>query len=300
MSFKAVLLVTVLVASSAPQFVQGFLAAPKLVRGTTAHHSGSNAAFQPEVGAFRAKRSSPKAVCALRMVMGRQGSEKRVVEGPFEGQFGTWVVDEDDAAEVLVYRGSLVVAAFAVATGCGMALLPVLTGGAAPAAWSLDLAAAVFLGAFGVSLKTIHIYMKPMHDMLKALWLGGVVGSIAVLAASETHSLVLASYLDPINLLGPGWAFVALTGLFFKEFACFQRLEASVLFGLVPLLTGGHFLHFLPLGVEQGFAAALAGSFVFFAIRKFDLPLKADIGDKTVFAYITEQEAAAQRGESQP
>lgn len=225
------------------------------------------------------------------MVAEREGGGGRIVEGPFNGQFGTWIVDEKDAAEVLVYRSSLVVAAAAVAAASGMVLLPALLGGDAPAAWSLDLAAAVFFVSFGVSIKTIHIYMKPMHDFLKVLWLGGAVGSIGVLAASESHSLVLAAFQDPMYLLGPGWVFVALTGLFFKEFACFQRLEASVLFALVPLLTGGHFLHLLPLGVEQGMSAALASSFLFFAVRKFDLPLKADIGDKTVFAYIAAQEA---------
>ena len=42
----------------------------------------------------------------------------------------------------------------------------------------------------------------------------------------------------PELLLASGWVFVALTGLFFKEFACFQRWEASALFAILPILTG--------------------------------------------------------------
>lgn len=215
----------------------------------------------------------------------RQGGE--VVEGPFRGQFGSWVVDEADAAEVLTYRASLVAAALSVSAAATMAVVP----GALPLgveeapAWAFDAAAAGFYAAFGVSLSTIHIYMKPMHNFLKALWAAGALGALVVLASSPSHSLVVESFLHPELLLASGWVFVALTGLFFKEWACFQRWEASALFALVPVLTGGHFLHILPQGLEAGLAAALAVMFPFFALRKFEQPLKADIGDKSIFEY---------------
>ncbi len=83
------------------------------------------------------------------------------------------------------------------------------------------------------------------------LWLSGAIGSAAVLLTSPSHYLVATAYQDPQLLLACGWVFVALTGLFFKEWACFQRLEASALFALVPVLTGGHFLHILPSEVEK-------------------------------------------------
>lgn len=219
---------------------------------------------------------------SLRMVA---GSDAKIVEGPFEGQFGAWVVDEEDAAEVLVYRASLVGAALSVAAGACMALLPGVTGLEEAPAWAFDVAAAGFFASFGVSLATIHIYMKPMHNFLKALWAAGAVGAVIVLAFSPEHSLVLSSFEHPELLLASGWVFVALTGLFFKEFACFQRWEASALFAIVPILTGGHFLHILPGGIEAALTSIFSVVFPFFALRKFDQPLRADIGDKTIFDY---------------
>ena len=109
-------------------------------------------------------------------------------------QFGSWVVDEADAAEVLIYRGSLVAAALAVAAGATMALLPDATGLDAAPNWAFDAAAAAFFASFGVSVATIHIYMKPMHNFLKVLWAAGAMGAVLVLVASPSHSLVVDSF----------------------------------------------------------------------------------------------------------
>ena len=109
-------------------------------------------------------------------------------------QFGEWIVDQDDAAEVVIYRGSLVVAALAVAAAASMALLPGLLGFDEAPAWAFDASAAVFFASFGVSLSTIHIYMKPMHNFLKALWAAGAAGALLVLAISPSHSLVVESF----------------------------------------------------------------------------------------------------------
>jgi len=109
-------------------------------------------------------------------------------------QFGSWIVDEADAAEVLIYRGSLVAAALAVAAGATMALLPDAAGLDAAPDWALDAAAAAFFASFGVSVATIHIYMKPMHNFLKVLWAAGAMGAVLVLVASPSHSLVVDSF----------------------------------------------------------------------------------------------------------
>ncbi len=131
--------------------------------------------------------------------------------------------------------------------------------------------------------------------------------------STPSHHLVSSTIQHPELLLASGWVFVALTGLFFKEFACFQRWEASILFGLVPVLTGGHFLRILPSNVEQAMAVVrtctllatrsakldsflllgqvLAATFVFFSCRKFGQPFKADIGDKTIFEYMAREES---------
>ena len=75
-------------------------------------------------------------------------------------------------------------------------------------------------------------------------------GSVIATASSPSHHLVLTTYNHPELLLASGWVFVSLTGLFFKEFACFQRWEASALFALVPVLAGGHFLKLFPAPLE--------------------------------------------------
>jgi len=224
---------------------------------------------------------------------------EKIVEGPFKGEFGTWFVYEEDAAEVLTYRASLLVAALSVASGAALASAPGILAAAPPPAWAFDVCAGLFLASFGVSLATIHIYMKPLHNMLKVLWGSGVVGSLAVIASDPTHSLVLSTVQHPLQLLASGWVFVALTGLFFKEFACFQRWEASALFALVPIVTGGHFLGLLGAGAEGAMLDAIAFVFCFFAARKFSQPLKADIGDKTVFEFLALKEQQDARDQLQ-
>lgn len=83
-----------------------------------------------------------------------------------QGQFGPWVVDQHDALEVLIYRLSLVGAALSVAAGVGLGLGS-LGSDSMPPSWALDACAVGFFASFGVSVTTIHIYMKPMHNFLK-------------------------------------------------------------------------------------------------------------------------------------
>jgi hypothetical protein len=81
--------------------------------------------------------------------------------------FSFWVANHSlthNIQEVFVYRLSLLVAAISLSLGTLLAL------SATPnpiAEWSLDLCAVGFLASFGVSLTTIHIYLKPLHNMLK-------------------------------------------------------------------------------------------------------------------------------------
>jgi uncharacterized integral membrane protein len=65
----------------------------------------------------------------------------------------------------MVYRLSLL--ASAVFISVGLAIATWVSSGTAQ--WALDVCAVGFLASFGVSLATIHIYMKPLHNMLKVL-----------------------------------------------------------------------------------------------------------------------------------
>jgi uncharacterized integral membrane protein len=99
---------------------------------------------------------------------------------------------------------------------------------------------------------------------------------------------------QPQVLWGIGFTFAALTGIFFKEAFCFNRLETKLLTPLVPLLLLGHLFGWLPLGTEQLLLAAWAVLFVVFALRKAVQPIVPDIGDKSVFAYLKGTAPAAE------
>lgn len=84
----------------------------------------------------------------------------------------------------------------------------------------------------------------------------------------------------------------AITGLFFKEAFCFQRLEAVALTFLVPILT---IRGLTGAGVEGDgvvnkiLLAVAAGSYVLFASRKLKQEKRDDLGDKSVFEYLDKE-----------
>ncbi|CDF38081.1 unnamed protein product [Chondrus crispus] len=208
----------------------------------------------------------------------------KILEGPFQGKFGDWYLRQSDANGVLGYR--LAVAAMAVCMSASVGLA--VTKGTEIPSSVYDALYFTNLVSFGVALQTIHIYMKPLHNALKVLWGLALAASIglAVSPLLGGDGLVMAVYEHPALLLAVGWQFVALTGLFIKEAACFGRVEAISLIFLVPALAGGHFLGFLPGNVESSGAVAFAAFFLLFSARKFMQPATDDIGDMSVFEYL--------------
>ncbi len=200
----------------------------------------------------------------------------------YQGQFGNFTILESDRREVVLYRGGLMLAAvcFAIATG-----LVLWQGNNFTSLHWVSGLYSIFCLGLGVSLWMIHIYLKPLHQALQAFWLVGVVASVAIAhGSSEPFALTVYNY--PLTILGVGFIFAALTGIFFKEAACFNRLEAKVLTPLVPLLLLGHLLSWLSPAVEQGLLVVWAILFSIFAFRKVIQPIPPDIGDKSVFAYL--------------
>lgn len=222
----------------------------------------------------------------MRMSRTQQNSEgraERVIDGPFEGHYGQWNLTQGDVDGVTIYRSALAVCAGCVVFGVGTYL-----SGAdfAPRIWD-----GLFFGAscsFGVALQTIHIYLKPMHNLIKGFWAVGLICS-AVLASSpllSTGGMVTEVLQRPELMLAIGWQFVSLTGLFFKEAVCFGRTEAVALGLLAPVLSGGHFLRVLPAQAEEAGALAFSVLFVLFSVRKFMQNPRDDLGDKSVFDHL--------------
>jgi uncharacterized integral membrane protein len=144
----------------------------------------------------------------------------------------------------------------------------------------------------GVALWTIHIYLELLHRVLQIFWAIGAIASVGV-ALYFPEPLAIAVYEHPIALIGVGFSFAALTGIFFKETFCFNRFETKFLVPLVPALILGHLVNFLTLAIEQVFLGAWAVLFMIFAIRKLSQEIPSDIGDKSVFAYLKAQKQQA-------
>ncbi|MEH1942766.1 MAG: DUF2301 domain-containing membrane protein [Nostoc sp.] len=205
----------------------------------------------------------------------------------YQGQFGEFTITQSDRTGVIIYRAGLMVAALSFAIGSALVLL----NNNQAVSTALTPLYACFSLALGVSLFTIHIYMASLHRMLQIFWAIGSITSV-ILAITSSEPLALTVYNQPITLFGVGFIFVALTGIYFKEAFCFNRLETKVLTPIVPLLLLGHLVGILPTQMESVLLGIWATLFLVFALRKTVQAIPADIGDKSVFTYLKEQRLA--------
>jgi uncharacterized integral membrane protein len=205
----------------------------------------------------------------------------------YQGQFGEFTITKGDRDGVIIYRSGLMLAAICFAVGSALVLF-----NPNPTTFKLltPLYACFSLG-LGISLLTIHIYMVELHRALQVFWLIGSI-SATILAITSSQPLAITIYTQPLTLLGLGFTFAALTGIYFKEAFCFNRLETKLLTPIVPLLLLGHLVGILPTQLEQVLLGTWAILFVVFAMRKAVQAIPADIGDKSVFAYLKSKRSA--------
>ncbi|MBE9066826.1 DUF2301 domain-containing membrane protein [Leptolyngbya cf. ectocarpi LEGE 11479] len=203
----------------------------------------------------------------------------------YEGQFGSFVITPDDRREVVIYRGGLGLAAFSFALG----VVLLLAGGAGIGMlWAVTVCYGTLWLGLGVSLWFIHIYLRPLHQALQIFWLVGGVASLGI-AIAQPGPLALTVYQQPLSILGIGFTFAALTGIFFKEAFCFNRLETKFLTLLIPALLLTHMVGALPADLGRDLLGVWAVLFAVFAVRKLIQPIPPDIGDKSVFEYLKQQ-----------
>lgn len=202
----------------------------------------------------------------------------------YQGEFGEFTITESDRKGVIVYRIGLMVAALSFAIGSAKVLLDTNP----TVLQSLNPLIACFCIGLGISLATIHIYLAVLHRVLQIFWAIGTL-TLGVLAFTSDRSLALTVYNNPVALFGVGFVFAALTGIYFKEAFCFNRLETKILTPLLPILLLGHMLGVLPIEGEQVLLVVWAVLFVVFALRKVVQAIPPDIGDKSVFAYLQQQ-----------
>ncbi|AFZ31825.1 Protein of unknown function DUF2301, transmembrane [Gloeocapsa sp. PCC 7428] len=205
----------------------------------------------------------------------------------YQGQFGDFTITDSDRTGVIIYRTGLMVAALSFALGSALVLL----NHSAVDLQILTPLFACFCVALGVSLFTIHIYLAVLHQLLQVFWAIGTLSAV-VFAVNSSEPLAVTIYNHPTTLFGVGFVFAALTGIYFKEAFCFNRLETKVLTPLVPILLLGHLLQVLPVQGEKAMLAVWAILFIVFALRKVVQPIPPDIGDKSVFTYLKQQHSA--------
>ncbi|MGB3237264.1 MAG: DUF2301 domain-containing membrane protein [Geitlerinemataceae cyanobacterium] len=201
------------------------------------------------------------------------------------GQFGEYTITQTDRQGVIVYRAGLAIAAVCFAVGTALALW---NGNDPAIQTALTPLYFVFCLALGVSLLTIHIYMAQLHRLLQIFWLVGTVAAVDV-ALQHPEPLALTVFQTPNTLWGMGFTFVALTGIYFKEAFCFNRLETKLLTPVLPLLLLGHLFGVMPINGERALLALWAVLFLVFAGRKVVQEIPPDIGDKSVFDYLKKQ-----------
>jgi uncharacterized integral membrane protein len=206
----------------------------------------------------------------------------------YQGQFGEFTITKSDRIGVIIYRTSLMIAAISFAIASNLALFYADKPLAIQAITPLY---TCFILALGVSLLTIHIYMKLLHQILQLFW---IIGSISALifAHLDNQPFAITIYNQPLTLFGVGFTFAALTGIFFKEGFCFNRLETKILTPLVPLLLLGHLAGIFSTQAEQVLLGIWVIAFLVFALRKTIQNIPADIGDKSVFEYLRNQRLA--------
>lgn len=207
----------------------------------------------------------------------------------YQGQFGEFTITDSDRQEVILYRIGLAIAGGSWAMGVAMLFIanrnPQLLTALTPLFF-------LFSAGLGLSLWNIHIYLAVLHRLLQLFWLIGTV-TAAVFTIRSPEPLSLFIYSHPLSILGIGFIFAALTGIFFKEAFCFNRLETKFLTPLIPILLLGHLFSFLPPSVEQALLVLWAGLFLVFVYRKAVQPIPPDIGDKSVFNYLQQQKSVA-------
>ena len=198
-----------------------------------------------------------------------------------KGVYGDFIVTSTDKKEVLFYRLSILF--------CGLFFLIGITqwftnGSNQIWIWLLGMSLSI-----GLSLKWIHIYLRPLHQTLIIFWLIGCMGFVVIAYYFGITNIIYGIRENPRLILIIGPLFAALTGIGFKEFFCFRRIEAIGITIFIPVALIGYLTE---LANERFTFAMLVVSsllLILMGIRKFNLPAEADVGDKSVFNFLERQ-----------
>ena len=198
-----------------------------------------------------------------------------------EGVYGQFIITEKDRIEVKKYRISVLI--------CGLSFFIglihwVVIGNLFSWIWLILMSISL---AF--SLHWIHIYLRPLHNTLKILWGIGSIGILIMCLSVGLNNILPTLRSEPYWTFAIGPMFAALTGLGFKEFFCFRRIEALGLTIFLPIALLGHISHLINPTIVFSLVTISSTFFLVLSIKKFGIDPAADIGDKSVFEYLERQ-----------
>ena len=196
----------------------------------------------------------------------------------FEGMYGPYCITLQDQREVQLYRICLLVCGLSFSAGLGQWIL---IGPQLATLWLLPLAVSL-----GLALRWIHIYLRPLHQALQLFWAAGCIGWLVLAMQAGPSNIFNTLESQRLWTLAIGPLFASLAGIGFKEFFCFRRPEAIGLTLLLPVALLGHLSGLIPGPVAISMLAICSSLLVLLALRKFGMEAAADVGDKSVFAYL--------------
>ncbi len=198
-----------------------------------------------------------------------------------KGVYGDFIVTSSDKKEVFFYRISILVSGLFFSIGIAQWLL---NGSDQTWIWLLGMSISI-----GLSLKWIHIYMRPLHQTLTIFWVLGCIGFLTLSYKFGVSNLIYGLRENPKSILLIGPLFASLTGIGFKEFFCFRRIEAIGITICLPIALIGYLTELV--NERFTFVMLMVSSLllVMLGIRKFNLPAEADVGDKSVFNFLESQ-----------
>ena len=200
---------------------------------------------------------------------------------PIKGAYGDFIVTSNDKKEVIFYRLSIFFSGLFFSIGIAQWFI---NGSDQIWIWLLCMSISI-----GFSLKWIHIYLRPLHQTLIIFWAVGCIGLLILSYHFGVTNLMYGLKENPKSILLIGPLFASLTGIGFKEFFCFRRMEAIGITILIPIALIGYLTE---LANESfTFATLVVASLLLLSmgIRKFNLPAEADIGDKSIFDFLETQ-----------
>ena len=198
-----------------------------------------------------------------------------------KGLYGDYIVTSNDKKEVLFYRLSILFCGLFFSIG----IAQWFTNGSHQIwIWLLGMSISM-----GLSLKWIHIYLRPLHQTLTIFWILGCIGIVILAYHFGLKNIIYSLRENPKLILLIGPLFAALTGIGFKEFFCFRRIEAIGITIFIPIALIGYLTELT--NERFTFAMLVVSSLLLLlmGIRKFNLPAEADIGDKSVFDFLESQ-----------